>query len=77
MKLKQLWDTAPIKTSKKLPIAIAIISAVIGTIGIQRLDFNKGIGAALVSIGMFLSGLSIMLFVLDEKWVNVKQPKDH
>ncbi len=77
MIFKQLWDTAPMRTSKKLSLVLAIASAVIGAIGLQLLDFDRVVGAVLVSTSMFLSGMAIMLFSLGELPVTPEpKPKD-
>ncbi len=40
MKLKQLWDTAPMKTSKKISWVLAVISAVFLEVGIQLIGMG-------------------------------------
>ncbi len=40
MRLKQLWDTAPMKTSKKISLVVAVISAVFLDVGIQLIGMG-------------------------------------
>ena len=41
MILKQLWDTAPMRTSKKVALLLALVTAVLFDIGIQLVNVDK------------------------------------
>jgi hypothetical protein len=54
MKIKQLWDTALMKTSKKISLVLAVTSAIVWTIGVQS-GFFRTLDTGVVEVVASLS----------------------
>ena len=75
MILKQLWDTAPMRTSKKVALLLALVTAILFDIGIQLVNVDKIAALEFIYSSLIVYQAALVAFLRGEVRQQ-PQPKD-